>query len=186
MTPRSCTSRVIAASTSSAAGRVERRRGLVEHEDLRVRGEHRADRDPLLLAAGELGQRAVAQVGQPEQVERLLDALAHDAGGDRELLHAVRELLLDRVGDEARERVLPDDADDVGELARRVRRACRGRRPCTRRRASPPVKCGTSPLIAPSSVDLPDAGRADDEAQLALVDVEVDVAQHRRVARRGR
>ena len=42
------------------------------------------------------------------------------SGGDGELLHAVGELLLDRVGDEAGQRVLPDDADDVGELARRV------------------------------------------------------------------
>ena len=121
VTPRSCTSRVIAASTSSAAGRVERRRRLVEHEHLRVRGEHRADRDALQLAAGQPVQRAVAQLGEAEQVERLLDPLAHDAGRDRELLHPVGELFLDGVGDAARERVLADDADDVGELARRVR-----------------------------------------------------------------
>ena len=101
------------------AGRVERRGRLVEHEHLRVRGEHRADRDALELARRELVQRAVAQVGQPEQVERLLDALAHHARLDRELLHAVRELFLERVGDAARERILRDDADDVGQLARR-------------------------------------------------------------------
>ena len=65
-------------------------------------------------------QRAVPEVGEPEQVESLLDALAHDVGGDRELLHAVRELFLERVGDAAGERILRDDAHDVGELAWRM------------------------------------------------------------------
>ena len=56
----------------------------------------------------------------PEHVERLLDPAAHHVGRDAERLHAVGELLLDGVGDEARERVLPDVADDVGEVARPV------------------------------------------------------------------
>ena len=86
-----------------------------------MRGEHRADRDALELAGRELVQRAVTKLGQAEQVERLLDALAHHVGRDRELLHAVRELLLERVGDAARERILGDDADEVGQLARRMR-----------------------------------------------------------------
>ena len=126
--PRSCTSRVIAASTSSAPVGIERRRRLVEDEHAGVRGERGADRGALELAARELAQRAVPQVGEPEQVERLLDALAHDVGRDRELLHAVRELFFERVGDAARERVLADDADDVGQLARRMGSRCRGRR----------------------------------------------------------
>ena len=58
-------------------GRVERGRRLVEDEQPRVHGEHRADRDPLLLAAGEGAQVAVAQVGDAEQVEGLLDPAAH-------------------------------------------------------------------------------------------------------------
>ena len=41
--------------------RVERRRRLVEHQQPRVHRQHRADRDPLLLAAGEGAQVAVAQ-----------------------------------------------------------------------------------------------------------------------------
>ena len=56
----------------------------------------------------------------PEQVERLLDPLAHHRLGHRELLHGVGQLLLHRVGDEAGQRVLADHADDVGEVARRV------------------------------------------------------------------
>ena len=67
-------------------------------------------------------QRRVAQVGEAQQVQRLLDPLAHDVRRHGQLLHPVGELLLDRVGDEAGERVLPDDADEVGELPRPVRR----------------------------------------------------------------
>ena len=55
-----------------------------------------------------------------EQVEGLLHPLAHDVGGHRQLLHGVGELLLDGVGDEAGQRVLPDHADHVGQLARRM------------------------------------------------------------------
>ena len=100
--------------------RVEGGRRLVEQEDLRVHGEDRADGHALPLAAGERAQRPVPQVGQPEQVEGLLDALPHDGTRQAEALHAVRELLLDEVGDEPGQRVLADDADDVGELARRM------------------------------------------------------------------
>ena len=56
------------------------------------------------------------------------------SGGQAELLHRVGELLLDRVGDEPGERVLPDVADDVGQVARLVRRGCRARRRVTRPR----------------------------------------------------
>ena len=167
-------------------GRVERRGGFVEHEHPRVRGQHRTDRDPLLLAARELGNARWRRSARPSRSSVSSTRLRMTGGGTAELLHPVRELLLDRVGDEPGERVLPDDADDVGQLARRVRPACRARRPSRGRRSVPPVKCGTSPLIAPSSVDLPDAGRADDEAQLALVDAHGHVAQHRRDRRRHR
>ena len=165
--------------------RVEGRGRLVEDQDAGVGGQHRADGDPLLLAAGELVQRPVAQLGDAEQVEGLLDPLAHDVGRDGQLLHAVGQLLLDRVGDEAGQRVLADDADDVGQLPGLVgpRVAAVDR---TRPASVPPVKWGTSPLTAPSSVDLPTPGPPDDERQLALVDAQVHVAQHRRRRRRRR
>lgn len=63
-------------------------------------GEDGADGDALLLAAGEFVQGAVAQVGEAEQVQGLLDAFAHGGGRDRQLLHGVGEFLLDGVGDE--------------------------------------------------------------------------------------
>ena len=49
----------------------------------------------------------------------------------------------------------------------------------TRPASRPPVKCGTSPLIAPSRVDLPAAGAAGHQAQLALLDLQPQVVQDR-------
>ncbi len=100
--------------------RVERRGRLVQDQDARVHGEHRADRDALLLPAGEGAQRAVAQVGEAEQVEGLLHPAAHDVAGQSQRLHAVGEFVLHRVGDEVCQRVLPHGADQVGEFARPV------------------------------------------------------------------
>ena len=60
--------------------RVERGRRFVEHERARVRGEHGTDRDSLLLPARERAERPGAELGDPEEVERLLDALAHHVG----------------------------------------------------------------------------------------------------------
>ena len=119
MTPRSCTSRRIAASTSSApVGSI----ADVGSSSTSTRG-CAVSAAPIAarcsFAAGELTERACAQRREPEQVERFLDALAHHRRLDRELLHDVRELFLDGVGGAAGERILLHDADDVGELARR-------------------------------------------------------------------
>ena len=100
--------------------RVERRGRLVEHEDARVGGEHRADGDTLLLPARQRAQGAAAQVGDAEEVERLLDPLAHHRLRHRELLHGVGQLLLHGVGDEAGQRVLAHHAHHVGQVAGRV------------------------------------------------------------------
>ena len=62
-------------------GRVERGGRLVEHQQPRVHRQHRADRDPLLLPARQGPQVAVAQLGDAEQVEGLLDPAAHRVGG---------------------------------------------------------------------------------------------------------
>ena len=158
--------------------RVERRGGLVEHEDPRVRGQHRADGDPLLLAAGEAGQRPVAQVGQAEQVEGLLDALAHHVGRQPERLHAVGELVLHGVGDEAGERVLPDVADDVGEVAGTVLAGV----PAVDDDAAGEGAAGEvrhQPVDGAQQRGLAGPGAADHEDQLALGDGEVDVVEHR-------
>ena len=61
VTPRSWTSRVRAAQHLLGRGRVQRGGGLVEHQHPRVHGQHRADGDPLLLAAGQGAQRRGAR-----------------------------------------------------------------------------------------------------------------------------
>ncbi len=160
-------------------GRVERGGGLVEHEHARVGREHGADRDALLLAAGDLVQRPIAQLGQTKRSSVSSTRLRIVSGGHRELFHAVRELFFDDVGDEAGERILSDDADDIGQLARRMRRGVAS-------------VDGDSALehaageVGDQAVDraeqrrLARTGAPDDEAELAFVDAEVDVAQHRR------
>ena len=135
-----------------------------------------ADGHPLLLAARQGAQRSAPQVGDAEQVERLLHPLAHGVGRHRQLLHRVGELLLHGVGDEAGEGVLPDDADHVGEVARAVGA---GVAPVDDD-APGEVAAGE---VGDEAVDgaeeggLAGAGGADHEAELALVDREVDVAQ---------
>ena len=161
------------------AGRVERRGGFVEHQHPRMRGQRGADRDPLLLAAGQGAQRPAAQVGDAEQVERLLAAGAHRGRVDRELLHRVGEFFFDGVGDEAGQRVLADQPDHVGEFARRKP----GRVPAVHQ---DPARQRAAGEVRHEAVDgaeqrgLAAAGRADHQAQLAFVDPQGDVGQHGR------
>ena len=136
-----------------------------------------ADRDALLLAAGERAQVAGAQVGDAEQVEGLLDPAAHRLGGGAELLHAVGELLLDRVGDEPGERVLADVADEVRPLARRLLDDAGA----VEQHVAAEDAAGEARHQAGDDAEqggLADAGAARDEDQLALVEGEVDVAEH--------
>ena len=99
---------------------VERRGRLVQHQYARVRSEHRADRHPLRLATGQRGHRPVAQLDEPEQIEGVLDAATHHVGRQGQRFHRVGQLVLDGVGDERGRWVLRDDADDIGQLARRM------------------------------------------------------------------
>jgi hypothetical protein len=158
--------------------RIQRGSRLVEHQHARVSRQHRADRDPLLLAAGDLMQGPLAQLRQAQQIERLLHALTHHLGRDCQLLHSVGELLLDGVGDKPSERVLSDDADYVGQLTRRVRgRVTAGNRH--------PAGEGTAGEMRHQPVDraeqgrLADARAPDHETQLPLREVQRDLTQHR-------
>ena len=156
---------------------VQGRGRLVEQDDARVGGEHRPDGHPLLLAAAQLAQRHVAQLGDAEQVEGLLDALAHRVRRQPELLHAVGELLLDGVGDEAGQRVLAHDPDEVGEVAGPgVTRVAAVQAHVPGEGAAGEV--GHPPAHGAEQRGLARAGAPDDQGQLALVDGEVDVAQH--------
>ena len=179
VTPRSCTRRVTAASTSSAA--------VGSSADV---GSSSTSTRGCAVSTAPIATRccwppdsscrpAGAQVGEAEQVEGLLDPLAHDVRRHGQLLHAVGELLLDGVGDEARDRVLPDDPHDVGELARRVRRgvASVDDDPAGQRAAG---EVRDQAVDRPEQRRLAGAGAPDDEAELALLDVQRDVAEHRR------
>ena len=53
---------------------VERGERLVEQQELWPRGQGAGDRHSLLLAARELGDAALLEAGQPDQVEQLRDA----------------------------------------------------------------------------------------------------------------
>jgi hypothetical protein len=99
-------------------GRVESGRRFVEDQDARMGGQHRADGHSLLLTTGQLIEGSTAQVGDAEEVERLLHPLAHDVRGDGQLLHGVGELLFHRVRDEPGQRILTHHADGIGQLAR--------------------------------------------------------------------
>ena len=137
-------------------GRVERRGRLVEHEH---RGDGRsAPSRSRPAAAGRPRARATARrrsSARPSRSSVSSTRLRITSGGRPSCSMRVGELVLDGVGDEAGQRVLADDADEVGQLARRMVARCRDRRRVPRPASVPPVKCGTSPLIAPSSVDLP-------------------------------
>lgn len=101
--------------------RVECGGRFVEDEDPRMRGEDRADRDALLLPAGERADGPVAQIGQTQQVQSLLDAAAHHVRGEAQRLHAIGEFVLHGVRHEVGERVLADRPHHVGEFPRLVR-----------------------------------------------------------------
>ena len=57
-------------------GRVERREGLVQQDDLGPDGQRPGEGDPLLLSAGELMRIAPAIPRQPDQLEELVDPAA--------------------------------------------------------------------------------------------------------------
>jgi len=138
--------------------RVERGEGLVEQQEPR-RGRQRArQRDPLLLAAGELGGVLVAVRGQTHQLEQLVDALDD--------LAARRARVLETVGDVPgggqvrEERVgLKDDADVAAVLLD----AARG--------------LDVEPGDRPEQGGLAAPGRAEEANELALDDLERDVVE---------
>ena len=92
-----------------------------------------------------------------------------DVGRDGELLHPVRELFLDDVGDESGERILTDDADDIGELAGRMGRgvAAVDGDPALEDAAG---EVRDEPVDRAEQRRLPGARAADDQAELAFVD----------------
>ena len=104
--------------------RVERRGDLVEEHDVRVHHQRPRDRDPLLLAAGELMRVLVGLLLEPDHGQQLVRArlgvapahLQDAARGERQVVHRgqVREEV----------ELLEDDPDPLREPRTR-RRPCR-------------------------------------------------------------
>ncbi len=103
---------------------IELARRLVERQDGWLQRQCGGDRDPLAFAARQGGDIAPPQRRDAEQVQHLLDPLAHRRGSHAELLHAEGELVLYPVGDELRLRVLEHEPDrpaqGAGPVAARV------------------------------------------------------------------
>ena len=161
--------------------RVEGRCRFVQHQQARRRGEHRSDRNPLLLTPRQCRKGPVAQLRDAEEVEGLLDASAHYVGGNPEVLHGVGKFVLDDVGDERGGRVLADIADRVGQVARPMRRGvASGNDDPPRERAAREV--GDESARGAQQGRLARTGLASDEHELALVDKQVDLRQRGSVA----
>ena len=130
-------------------------------------GERGAERDALLLAAGELVRGAVEQRVDAERERDLLDAARDRGGAVAAALERERELGAHGAHHELRLGILEQHARRRARAARARARACRARRACTRPAKRPPWKCGTSPQAARSSVDLPCPERPGEQAELA-------------------
>ncbi len=118
--PRSWTSRVSAASTSSAAAGSS---AEVGSSSTSTRGEAvstepmatRCCWPPDSVTSGRSRSSCRPSRSSVSSTRRRMTS-----GGHAQVLHGVGQLVLDGVGDEAGGRVLPDDADQVGQVAGRV------------------------------------------------------------------
>ena len=60
---------------------------FVEQEDPRFGSHGARQRDPLLLSAGEGGRHALAQAGQPDSVEGLMDSMGRAVAASEPIAH---------------------------------------------------------------------------------------------------
>ncbi len=100
-----------------AQAQVERAERLVEQQRARAVDERAGERDALLLAAGQLGRLALAEVAELHELERLVRARADIVLGDLPPLEPEGDVLLDAQMRE--QRVGLEDGVDVA-LVRRV------------------------------------------------------------------
>ena len=91
---------------------------LVEQEHLRVAHDAAAERDALLLAAGQLARLAVEQFADPEDLHRALDLLADAGLGHLPIAQPEGEIVVD--AHVLVERVVLEHHRDVAVLGRQV------------------------------------------------------------------
>ena len=154
--------------------RVERSEGLVEQHELRPGGERPGQRDPLLLAAGELAWLAGAEPGEPDDLEQLLDpsTSARVPSGQREADVGGHV----EVGEESA--LLRDEADPAGIRREGPLRSGDAGAAEVDRAVVRPLEAGEEAeqrrLAAPA--------RPEDGEETAALLVEVQVAEHGLVA----
>jgi len=159
--------------------RVELRRRLVEQEQLGLERERRSEADALQLAAGDLGHAAIAEPRDADCGERALDARQDRLRRRADILEPERDLGTDTAEDHLILRILEDRRDRSGELRRT--------------RAARVAACDFDPALEPPAVEprhepgqraqkgrLARAGGAEQQHDLAVLDLERDVVQRRR------
>ena len=190
MLPDSCTSSAISSSTSRGGRRVELAGRLDGDQELRPGGDRRAERDPLLLAAGQLTRMRVTPGSEADAFEQLVRPgvtprrrLAREAELDPD------ELARGQLAREGAPVMLVGVAEPAGAEA--------SGRPATER---PDVDAGDANRARRRAVEtghdpeqrrLAGAARAEDDAELAPLDRKAEALQRgdapvrRGVARRG-
>ena len=120
----------------------------------------------------------MAQCVQVQGVQNVFDPPAHCRRVHTEVLHGVGELVLDRVRDEGRIRVLADVTDGIGEVAGTV---LLGAAPVDGHRSVEPAtgEMRDETVHAAKQRRLPGARRADDEGKVTFFNCQAHVCQRR-------
>ncbi len=149
--------------------RVQRAGRLVAQEELGLLRHRARDRHALLLAAGELRREVVEPVAEPHQLERLLGL--HRVGRD---LADQRDVLPGgQAGDEVVE--LEDEADELAPVAREL--VVVGVAQVQLLVAQRPVRGTVEPADDVEQRRLAASGRAEQDDELGVVQVEIDRAE---------
>src|SRR5712692_10138069 len=97
--------------------RVEVGGRLVEQNHARSEREHRGNREPLFLAAGERSWIAIFEACQPDSFERRLDACRDLLVRHRDLFHRKRDFVRHVGREQLRFEILEDHSDRRGNVA---------------------------------------------------------------------
>jgi hypothetical protein len=160
------------------AGGVEIGGGFVEHQQARAPSQHGGDTHALLLAAGEIEDRAVAEPLQPDGREGLHLPVEDLGGRAAEVLHAEADLVPHAGVDDLPLGVLEDHADggrEGGDPRLRQAMAADG----GSAGECPLERMGDGAVQQLQQGALAAAAGAEDEHELAFAHPQRDVAQNR-------
>ena len=158
--------------------RIELRRRLIEQEHLGLERDRRREADPLELAAGQLLDASRCEVRDSERVEGACDTARDLGGGDAAVLEAERDLALDVLADDLLVGILEHERRRARELGRtRDARVEAAHDDASRER--PAVEMRDERPERAQEGRLPRTGRAENEHDLAWLDLESDGVQRR-------